>query len=160
MLRPVLLVLSILLSATPAGAVDSLPGPVRAEVLKVVDGDTLDVKVRIWLDQEVTTRVRLDGIDTPESRSRCQAEKDMARQARGRLESLVRDARSTVLLRDITHDKFGGRVRAKVVLADGTDIADALIREGHARRYMGGARQPWCPTAQVGERQDPAGTQR
>ena len=70
----------------------------------------------------------------------------------------MRDARSTVLLRDITHDKFGGRVRAKVVLADGTDIADALIREGHARRYVGGARQPWCPTAQVGERQDPAAT--
>ncbi|WP_225889771.1 thermonuclease family protein [Indioceanicola profundi] len=131
-------------------AAEVLSGPVAAEVVKVVDGDTLDVRVRIWLDQEILTKVRMDGIDTPESRSRCKAEKEMARRARGRLESLVTGAKDIVLLRDISHDKYGGRVRARVLLPDGTDLAAALIAEGHARKYDGGKRKPWCtgPTAE------------
>lgn len=131
----------------PAGgqAAETLPGPVTGEVVKVVDGDTLDVRIRIWLGQELETKVRLHGIDTPESRSRCTAEKDLAKRAQRRLQALVTGAKSTVLLHDVTNDKFGGRVRARVLLPDGTDLAAALVVEGFARPYDGGTRQPWCP---------------
>ncbi len=147
-LAAVLLLPALLASGSVAAEV--LPGPVPARVMAVQDGDTLTVKVRIWLDQELETRVRIDGIDTPESRSDCAAEKAAARAARRNLEALVARSAAEVRLRDVRYDKFGGRVRARVELGDGTDVAQAQIRAGHARAYDGGKRQPWCPVAQAG----------
>ncbi|WP_240002505.1 thermonuclease family protein [Oleisolibacter albus] len=140
------LLLSCLLPFAPAvaDAADMLPGPVEATVLKVVDGDTLAVSARVWLGQEVQTRVRLDGIDTPESRSKCAQEKAMAAEARRKLEELVRTGADQVRLVNVVDDKFGGRVRARVLLADGTDLSHALIASGLARSYNGGKRKPWC----------------
>src|SRR5690348_11392023 len=66
-------------------AKDRLDGPFAAEVVRAIDGDTLEVKVQIWLGQELTTSVRLRGIDAPEMKGRCQKEKDMARAAAGHL---------------------------------------------------------------------------
>jgi hypothetical protein len=43
-----------------------LPGPIPAELVRVIDGDTIEVRARIWLDLDLTTRVRLAGIDAPE----------------------------------------------------------------------------------------------
>lgn len=126
-----------------------VPGPVTARVTEVVDGDTLEVRVTIWLDQELVTRVRLEGIDTPESRSDCADEKRMAQAAKEKLAALVGPATegkgdAALRLYDVVYDKYGGRVRARVTLADGTDLSQALIRAGHARPYEGGKRQPWC----------------
>lgn len=139
----------LMLGAVPSLAVSRLAGPVPARVTEVVDGDTLDVRVAIWLDQEVTTRVRVDGIDTPENRSDCADEKRMAQEAKRKLAALVASATEgkgdgSIRLHDVQHDKYGGRVRARVTLADGTDLAQAMIRTGHARPYQGGKRQPWC----------------
>lgn len=139
----------LMLAAAPSLAVSRLAGPLSARVTEVVDGDTLAVRVSIWLDQEVTTRVRVDGIDTPESRSACAEEKRMAQAAKEKLATLVAAATegrgdSTIRLYDVEHDKYGGRVRARVTLADGADLAQAMIRTGHARAYQGGKRQPWC----------------
>lgn len=139
----------LMLGAVPSLAVSRVAGPLPARVMEVVDGDTLGVRVTIWLDQEVVTRVRLDGIDTPESRSSCADEKRMAQEARQKLAALVAPATEgkgdgTIRLHDVEYDKYGGRVRARVTLADGTDLAQAMIRAGHARAYQGGKRQPWC----------------
>ena len=49
-----------------------LPGPVPARVIQVIDGDTIAVKARIWLNQELETRVRLEGVDAPELAGRCE----------------------------------------------------------------------------------------
>lgn len=148
-----LLTTALLSTGLPVGgsaSAEVLPGPVPARVLAVQDGDSLTVKVRIWLDQELETRVRVEGIDTPESRSDCAAEKAAARAAKTHLESLVARAKAEIWLHNVRYDKFGGRVRARVELRDGTDVAQAQIRAGHARPYDGGKRQPWCPVAQVG----------
>ena len=107
-----------------------------------MDGDTLLVRVAIWLEQGMETRVRLAGADTPERRGKCAFEKRLAEQARQRTEALV--ASGTVILYDIQHDKYGGRVRARVVTAGGNDLAQTLIREGLARAYHGETRQSWC----------------
>lgn len=138
--------LALATAAAVSGArADVLAGPVEAQVLRVIDGDSIHVRARIWLAQDVETIVRLDGIDTPELRGRCDAEKKMARDARAFLESRVAAVGGMVQLSGITQDKYGGRVLARVTGADGTDLAAALRDAGLARTYEGGSRQAWCP---------------
>jgi endonuclease YncB( thermonuclease family) len=124
---------------------ETLNGPVEARVLRVLDGDTLEVAARIWLEQEVTVRVRLLGIDAPESNSRCPRERAMAARAR----SLIADAAGgQVRLTEIQYDKFGGRVVARVTGTSGRDLSGALLDEGLAHRYDGGRKVAWCDTAE------------
>lgn len=130
--------------AGPAQA-DMLPGPVEARVIDVIDGDSLRVRAQIWLSQEVETIVRLDGVDAPELRARCDVEKETALAARAFLERQVAAADRRVLLTGISQDKFGGRVLATVTDATGHDLARALTEAGLARVYRGGRRAPWCP---------------
>jgi endonuclease YncB( thermonuclease family) len=59
-----------------------MEGPVEAEVLRVVDGDTLTVRAKIWIGQELTTNVRLSGVNAPELSGTCDAERALAEQAR------------------------------------------------------------------------------
>ncbi|MGH6717921.1 MAG: thermonuclease family protein [Alphaproteobacteria bacterium] len=108
----------------------------------MIDGDTLAVRARIWLDQDVATIVRIDGIDAPELRGTCDAERARAVAARAALAWLIGDG--PVTLTDVGHDKYGGRVRAEVATAAGADVAETLIAAGLVRRYAGGTRQPWC----------------
>jgi endonuclease YncB( thermonuclease family) len=119
-----------------------LPGPYAADVERVVDGDTLGVRVTIWLGQELNVLVRIRGIDAPEMRGRCNSEKERARDAAAALQGLV--SGGTVVLTGIEGDKFFGRVVADVATSAGVDIATALIAGGHARAYDGGARGSWC----------------
>ncbi|MCF4164336.1 thermonuclease family protein [Zavarzinia compransoris] len=119
-----------------------MPGPFFAEVIEVVDGDTMDVRVHIWLGQEVVTRVRLAGIDTPELRGECPAEKALAARARDMLSNLV--AAGEVTLRDVAFDKYGGRVLARVTDGEGRALGERLIAAGLARPYDGKARAGWC----------------
>ncbi|RJF89633.1 nuclease [Oleomonas cavernae] len=154
-LRPILILLALaVVGALGIGAwatspdrlgarlADAMPGPFTADVLEVVDGDTLEVRVMIWLGQEVVTRVRLVGIDTPELRGDCDDEKRKAAAARDLLARLV--AGGTVTLRDVRYDKYGGRVLALVSTADGRALTDQLIAAGLARPYDGKARVGWC----------------
>lgn len=117
-------------------------GPFLALVLAVTDGDTFRARVEIWPGIEAVTAVRLRGVDTPEIRGKCQAEKDRAIAARERLRTLL--AAGPVQLSQVEPDKFAGRVDAKVT-ANGQDISQVLISEGLARPYAGGTRQGWCP---------------
>lgn len=125
---------------TPCASFDSPPSP--AEALRVIDGDTVEMRVHVWLGQDVTTHVRLRGVDAPELRSSCRAETDAAARAHERLRALVAAGGLTVV--DPRPDKYFGRVVAGLRLADGDDAAAALLREGLARPYDGKARKPWC----------------
>jgi endonuclease YncB( thermonuclease family) len=122
---------------------ERLPGPVTAAVEEVVDGDTLRVRARIWLGQELSVLVRLRGIDAPETRSKCEAERALARRAAAYLRAAT--GTGHVTLTDISGGKYYGRVLARVTTAEGRDVAAALERVRLARQYSGGPRQPWCP---------------
>lgn len=124
---------------------DALPGPVRAEVLSVIDGDTILVRARIWLDLELSVHVRLAGVDAPELRGRCAEERHLAERARALVERAVDGGR--VVLSELEHDKYAGRVVARVTTPDGRDLASALLAAGLARPYDGGARGSWCAAA-------------
>ncbi|TAH36087.1 MAG: nuclease [Alphaproteobacteria bacterium] len=132
-------------AATEQGAEHYLPGPLPAEVVRVIDGDSVEVRVRVWLDQEVTTTVRLQGLDTAELKSRCVQEHDLAIAAKARLEELLRGQK--VELYDIQRDKYGGRVIAKIRTQGEADIAKTLIAENLGRAYEGKKRGSWCERA-------------
>ncbi|MCP5433040.1 MAG: thermonuclease family protein [Alphaproteobacteria bacterium] len=126
-----------------AGAEEVVAGPVPGVVERVVDGDTIAVTAHIWLGQEVRTLVRLAGIDTPESRGpKCRREARLAAEAAKALEEVL--AGRSVSLEEIRHDKFGGRVVARVYAPDGTDIAEILRARGLAVAYDGRAKSSWC----------------
>lgn len=131
------------ITVAEAGSRSEIPGPVPAVVLRVVDGDNLIVRARIWPQHEVTTSVRIRGIDTPELKSRCRAERRLAEEARAALAALVDGG--DVLLSSISGDKYHGRVLATVTSAGGIDAAGILLETGHAAPYAGrNGKRDWC----------------
>ena len=132
--------LFIILSFFPSSgnaAGSEIAGPVEAEVLRVIDGDTLLVEARPWPQQKVEVYVRIRGIDTPELRSSCPSERQAGEAARLALESLTEHAASLQLSR-ISGDKYFGRVVADVTVPGGGNVADYLLLAGLAEGYDGG----------------------
>ena len=109
----------------------------------IFDGDTFSASVKLDTDVNITVRVRLINIDTPEMNGKCEREKRMAARARDVLSALI--PRGTVVeLDNIKDDKYLGRINANVFLPDGRDVGLILIDSGLGRPYKGGKRQPWC----------------
>ena len=117
----------------------------RARVIKVVDGDTVDVDIDlgfgVWLKDE---RVRIMGIDTPESRTRDKVEKKFGLAAKARLKELL--GPTPILKTQVgkggedMKGKFG-RILGDFITDDGKKCGAQLIKEGHAVKYMGGAKE-------------------
>tara|TARA_Y100000385_G_scaffold33004_1_gene30951 strand:+ start:237 stop:671 length:435 start_codon:yes stop_codon:yes gene_type:complete len=115
----------------------------RAKVIRVVDGDTVDVDIDlgfgIWQKNE---RVRIMGIDTPESRTRNKIEKKFGLAAKAKLKSLL--GKSTVLKTSI--NKKGVDMKGKFgrvlgdFLVDGKKVTEIMCKTGHAVPYFGGAK--------------------
>ena len=139
-------------SAWRAQAVDSaaqilpqrhvLPGPIDAVVVRAHDGDTLLVRARIWVGQDIVVHARIAGIDTPELRGRCAREKRLAQKAKDFVSARV--ASGMVRLVRIRIGKYAGRVVTGVTTDDGTDLGQALLAAGLARPYHGRRRASWC----------------
>jgi micrococcal nuclease len=98
---------------------------------RVVDGDT------IGCGEE---RVRIMGLDTPEMSARCPREERLARAATARMSDLIAGG---VTLQPHCRDRYH-RLLAVVRDRQGRDVAQIMIREGHARAYDGGRRAGWC----------------
>lgn len=139
---PRLAIAGLAAAAAVLPVVETLHGPVEARVVSVIDGDTLVARARIWLGQELETRVRIAGIDTPEMRGDCPGERSAAERARRLLEQRI--GGGGVTLHDITYDKYGGRILARVRTAAGEDLGESLRRAGLARTYDGGRKASWC----------------
>jgi endonuclease YncB( thermonuclease family) len=137
-------------SAQPAEPVATKAGdasPMRlghpAAVLRVVDGDTFDARVHLWPGLDITTRVRLRGIDAPEMKARCGDERTQAESARDALRAIL--DQGEVGITRVTLDKYGGRVLAEAFTQATPDVSAALLGSGAVRRYSGGRRDGWCP---------------
>lgn len=130
-----------LLAATPTLAAPPFEGPVRARVLKVLDGDTFLAEAELWPGQHLQIHVRLRGIDAPENKARCAAERERAAAAR---EALARYLGDEVRISNIIGAKYYGRVLADVAGTDGGDVSRQMLRDGLARPYSGGRREGWC----------------
>jgi micrococcal nuclease len=112
------------------------------EVLRVLDGDTFEARVRIWPGMDVTTKVRLRGIDAPEMHARCGDERAKALAARDALAQILNEG--AVGIAQVRQDKYGGRVDAEVSTASSADVSAIMLSRGLARRYSGGRRAGWC----------------
>ncbi len=113
-----------------------------AELLRVIDGDTFEARVRIWPGMDVTTRVRLRGVDAPELHARCDDERVKAIAAREALAQILSEG--SIGISGVGQDKYGGRVDAAVSTARTPDVSAAMLDGGFARRYSGGRRASWC----------------
>ena len=122
-----------------------LAGFYPASPVRVIDGDTVEMRVSIWLGQDLTTRVRMRDIDAPELKARCQEERVGAEAAKQRLEALLQG--ESYYLTDVGYDKYGTRVVARIVDAAYADLGAKLLDEKLARPYKGGKRQGWCGDA-------------
>ena len=138
-----LVALVILLGATGSGdAGAKLEGPVAAIVTRVIDGDTIEVRAQIWLEQEILVKVRLAGVDAPELAAVCEEARQRAQRSRDLLVQQVDGAR--VLLVRIRGDKYFGRVIGHVMTPNGEDLSALLLAAGLAVPYAGGRRAPMC----------------
>ena len=111
-------------------------------MLRVIDGDTFEARVRIWAGFEINTRVRLCAIDAPELHARCASEYLKAEAAREVLQRLL--SVGSVTVSRVGPDKYRGRIDAAVATRDTPDVSTALLKGGFARSYYGGRREPWC----------------
>ena len=130
----------ILALATTAAAFEQR---VPARVTRVIDGDTFKVEARVWPGITAQSNVRVRGVDTPEiRRAKCgEYERRRGLAARDFVRGVIGER---VWLVNVTHGKFGRRVIAGVLLADGRDLATLLLATGHALPYRGGRRPRWC----------------
>ncbi len=121
-----------------AGRRDLVSGPVEVRVLRVIDGDTFVAEAHMWPGQHVQVSVRLRGIDAPEMRSRCPAERYAARKARDALATLLEAG--VVSISAISGGKYYGRVLADVRTSDGLDVGKRLLDTRLVAAYGGGRR--------------------
>ncbi len=118
------------------------------KVTRVVDGDTIDVEVDLGFDILHRARVRMMGIDTPESRTRNLAEKALGLASKARLKELLKGRKIKLETSKEGKGKFG-RILGTVWTSDKkgveeyVNINEKLIEEGHARPYFGGSKVPW-----------------
>ena len=123
-----------------SAAAELVPGPLPAELIRVIDGDTIEVRAHLWLGLQLTTRVRLSDIDAPELDGGCPAERELAKTAR---EFLTETLSPSVTLRDVRPDKYGGRVVAHVLTMTGEDVGRLLV--AHRLAASAGSQRGWCP---------------
>jgi len=111
------------------------------EVKRVVDGDTVDVVLDLGFDILYKCRVRLYGIDTPESRTRNKDEKARGKLASAFLKNAI-DNGTKVVIQTKLKDSKGkfGRVLGDVVV-DGVNINKAMIDNYHAAAYFGQSKE-------------------
>jgi len=117
------------------------PGPYLADLVRVIDGDSLFANVYVWPGTFVTVNVRLDGINAPEIRTRSKCEKAAGLKAKRFLEEEIGGKYLT--LKSVRRGKYAGRVLADVY-AGQTNLGKLMLEKGLARPYSSGRRQPWC----------------
>jgi len=114
-------------------------------VVKVIDGDTVDVDIDLGFGVTLRDeRVRIMGIDTPESRTRDKVEDLFGEAAKARLKELMKDGAKLIT----TENKHGedmkgkfGRILGDFRAPNGDLVTDIMISEGHAVAYFGGSKE-------------------
>ena len=109
------------------------------KVENVVDGDTIDVVIDLGFDILFQSRVRLAGIDTPESRTKDKAEKALGLESKEYLKKHLKDAKSVVIKTEKMNssEKFGRILGWVYINGDTVSLNEMMINDGYAWGYMG-----------------------
>jgi micrococcal nuclease len=110
------------------------------QVLKVVDGDTIDADIDLGFDISLTKRVRLSGVDTPESRTTDLKEKTLGLEVKEWLKKNL-DGKKNILIKTELPDSTEkyGRILGRLFVDD-VCLNDRMISEGFAWSYSGGTK--------------------
>lgn len=109
------------------------------QVLKVIDGDTIDVEIDLGFDISITKRVRLAGIDTPESRTSDKYEKVLGLEAKDYLKYKLAGATTIVIKTEKpdSSEKYGRVLGWLHLDSDELSVNESMIASGYAWSYMG-----------------------
>ena len=109
------------------------------KVESVVDGDTIDVLIDLGFDIIFGSRVRLAGIDTPESRTKDLAEKALGLEAKEYLKKSLKDAKSVIIKTEKmdSSEKYGRILGWVYINGDTISLNDMMINDGYAWGYLG-----------------------
>ena len=113
------------------------------QVLKVVDGDTIDVIIDLGFDVSFSSRVRLAGIDTPESRTTDAREKILGQEVKDYLKKVLDDATDIVIRTEkVDSSEKYGRILGWLFINRETDSLNLqLVNKGYAWAYDGGTKK-------------------
>jgi micrococcal nuclease len=109
------------------------------EVKNVVDGDTIDVVIDLGFDILFASRVRLAGIDTPESRTTDKTEKALGIEAKEYLKKQLKDAKSVVIRTEKMNssEKYGRILGWVYINGESESVNNKMINDGYAWGYLG-----------------------
>jgi micrococcal nuclease len=110
----------------------------NAKCTRVVDGDTIDAQIDLGFDVHKKIRIRMVGINTPESRTRDLEEKKRGLAAKYRVKELLESQENKFILHSQGVGKYG-RCLGVIFLGE-SKLQDILLEEGHAVEYFGGKR--------------------
>ena len=136
------LILSLFLGIFPIQAGTQYGTVVVSNVISVYDGDTFRVNIDSLppiVGKNIA--IRLNGVDTPEIKGKCQYEKDLALEARDFVRNKLANAKE-IKLTKIERGKYF-RVVARVLI-DGVSLEQELLDQGLAYKYNGGKKSSWC----------------
>lgn len=109
------------------------------EVTKVVDGDTIDVVIDLGFSISFSSRVRLAGIDTPESRTRDKHEKALGLESKKYLADRIKAAKNIVIKTEKldSSEKYGRILGWLYLDGEGNSVNHEMIEKGYAWGYLG-----------------------
>lgn len=111
-------------------------------LIDVIDGDTIDVQIDLGFDVSFTSRVRLNGIDTPESRTTDLKEKKYGLEAKEWLKRRLESSKKIVIRtqKPDSSEKYGRFLGTLVVDDESISLNDQLVKAGYAWAYDGGTK--------------------
>ena len=114
-----------------------------ADIIDIIDGDTIDVRIDLGFDIFLKKRVRLNGIDTPESRTTDLHEKKYGLEAKEWLKHKLVNANHIVIKTELpdSTEKYGRILGTLWVNDETTSVNDQLLKGGYAWAYDGGTKQ-------------------
>ena len=111
-------------------------------VLKVVDGDTIDASIDLGFDISLSKRIRLAGIDTPESRTRDLEEKALGLESKEWLKKALEGAKDILIKTELpgSTEKYGRIIGHLFINGQETSLNNQMITYGYALAYDGGTK--------------------
>jgi len=119
---------------------------------RVVDGDTIDADIDLGFDISLTKRIRLAGIDTPESRTRDLDEKKLGLDAKNWLKHRLEDANDIIIRTELpdSTEKYGRIIGNLYINGEEVSLNNQMITEGYALPYDGGTKdKDWEPLREI-----------
>ena len=108
-------------------------------IAKVVDGDTIDANIDLGFDVCLSKRIRLAGIDTPESRTKDEYEKKLGLEAKEWMKNRLQFAKNIIIKTELpdSTEKYGRILGWLYINNEPSSLNEQMIQQGYAWSYLG-----------------------